>query len=176
MTLIEQGKAWLLRKYPDYASKPSRERRILASAWLCDVVKPREATGNNDGAIVEEILANVGLGKGYPWCAAAQALIADVSNTWRPKSGAAAVSTWRLAAKNALRTISLNDIKRGDLVTALYANGTGHIATVLVRVGPLVYSIEGNTGPGAEGSQRDGQGMYRRIRNIKFWHDAARGD
>lgn len=174
--LINQGRDWLNQKYPGYVSKDGRERRVLAAAWLCDVIKPREATGNNDGPIVEAILASVGLGKGYPWCAAAQSLIADVAGVWRPKSSAAAVSTWRLAAKNALRTISLSDVKRGDLITALYPNGTGHIATVLVRIGPLVYSIEGNTGPGAEGSQRDGQGMYRRVRNISFWHDAMRGE
>jgi len=174
--LISQGRDWLNRKYPGYVSMSGRERRVLASAWLCDVIKPREATGNNDGPVVEAILANVGLGKGYPWCAAAQSLIADVAGVWRPKSGAAAVSTWRLAAKNSHRTIDLKDIQRGDLVTALYSNGTGHIGTVLIRIGPVVYSLEGNTGPGEEGSQRDGQGMYRRLRKVSFWHDAMRGD
>jgi hypothetical protein len=32
-----------------------------------------------------------------------------------------------------------------------------------------VYSIEGNTGPGESGSQRDGDGLYRRVRPRSFW-------
>lgn len=34
----------------------------------------------------------------------------------------------------------------------------------------------GNTGPGNEGSQRDGQGMYRRVRTVLFWDCGIRGD
>ena len=167
--LKAEGQDWLRHKYTGYDKLPGRERRILAAAWLCDVVKPREQTGSNDGPVVEAILKNVGLGKGFAWCAAAQALIADVAKGWRPEEGAAGVMNWVRAARNVGRSKSVKNVVRGDLVAKGYGKGMGHIGIVIKRVGPVLWSIEGNTGPGEEGNQREGQGMYRRARMAWFW-------
>lgn len=172
--LVNEGQIWLGWKYPGYGLLPARERRVLAAAWLCDVKKPREKTGHNDGEVVEAIQACGHGSKGQPWCAYAQICIALVSRTWHANTGL--VADWRYEAKAAKRTILLTEVQRGDLVTARYPNGTGHIGCVLKRIGPFILGIEGNTGPGTEGNQRDGQGMYRRTRLLRFWHDAMRGD
>lgn len=176
--LVLKGRAWLEQKYPGYLKKPARERRVLAAGYLCDVVKPREKTGKNDGPEVEAILMGAGLRRGNPWCAAAQIIVARMAAVWSAQS--ALVADWRNAARRGRRTIDVKDVQRGDLVTALYKDGTGHIGIVLAKVKIVgnvgwVHSIEGNTGPGEEGSQRDGQGMYRRWRKISFWHDAMLG-
>lgn len=162
-------------KYPDYVMLPGRERRVLAAAWLCDVVKVREK-GNNAGELVEAILASTGLPKGNPWCAAAQHVVALVSQTWHPKTGAASVRVWRDKGRTSGRAIPVKSAKRGDLLTKDYGNGKGHIGVCVRRLGPLIASIEGNTGSGEAGSQRDGDGMYRRTRLAKFWDVALNGD
>lgn len=175
--LIEQGQEWLEAHYDGYKTFPTRERRVLAAAWLCDAVKPRELSGRNDGAVVEAILANVGLPAGNPWCAAAQALIADVAKVLRPSrdEAPASVAGWRRWARKIKLDIPIKLIRRGDLVTKDYGGGKGHIGIVVKRIGPLIWTIEGNTGPGEVGSQRDGDGLYRRTRPAWFWSDAISG-
>ena len=173
--LIDQGRVWLVGHYPDYWNKPGLERRVLSVAWLCDVVRPREATGHNDGEVVECLLKSAGVGKGNPWCAAAQSFCADVAKVWRPKSGSAAVLSWRLQGS----PLSLTDVKRGDMLIRDHGLGKRHIGCALKVYNVLgirwVKSIEGNTSAGDEGSQRDGQGMYRRTRLLRFWTHAVKG-
>lgn len=173
--IVAQGQDWLGRHYAGYAALPPRERRALAAGWVCDVLRPREATGHNDGPEVQAILEGTGLHGDNPWCAAAQALIADVSRTWRPKEFAASVAKWRSAADLAGRRLQVRHAGRGDLVTKDYGKGKGHMALVLVNLKVLVKTAEGNTSPGEAGSQRDGQGFYRRWRLSKWWTDAIAG-
>lgn len=59
--------------------------------------------------------------------------------------------------------------KRGSICMKNSGKGRGHIGIVVKTFGPWVTSIEGNTGPGEAGSQRDGDGMYRRTRLKRFW-------
>lgn len=169
---IDNARVWLINHYPDYWKKTTRERGVLATAYICDVLKPREATGHNDGELVECILRNAGASKGDPWCAAGMKMSADISKNWSPKQDPAAVISW----KNGGKPIPLNEIQRGDYVIRDYGPGKRHIGRALKRVLGFVYSIEGNTSPGDEGSQRDGQGMYRRVRLKSFWTDARSGD
>lgn len=173
--LVSKGQSYLAAKYPGYAVMSGRERRVLAAAWLNDLVKPREKTGNNDGEVVEAILQSCGLGKGNPWCAAAQTTVALVARVGKPIHNPASVREWRLWAKHD-RYIPVKSVQRGDLVTKDYHKGKGHIGIVVKRFGIWVTSIEGNTADGDTGSQREGQGMYRRTRLISFWSDAIRGD
>lgn len=174
--LKTKGLAWLDANVAGWRTSPGRERRVQAARWLCDVVKPRELSGRNDGAVVEALLANVGLGKGAPWCAAAQAFVADVAGVWRPEHGAASVREWRFQAGKVGRRILVKGAIRGDLLTKDYGGGKGHIGIMIKRLGPWIFGIEGNTGSGDAGSQREGDGMYRRVRLARFWDDAIRGD
>ncbi|NPE47776.1 CHAP domain-containing protein [Sphingobacterium sp. arapr2] len=50
------------------ASRSALRQRIVDIAL--NEIGVKEATGNNDGARVEEYLSYTGLGKGYAWCAA----------------------------------------------------------------------------------------------------------
>src|ERR1044072_9000961 len=65
---------------------------------------PREATGRNDGPRVEHYLSRVGLGKGYPWCAAFMFTIARDGGVYEAKelpSHGASVFGWKQWAANA---------------------------------------------------------------------------
>jgi hypothetical protein len=159
--------AILRSKYAGFDGFANGERVLLAVAHLADVVKVAERTGNNDGEWVEELLKSSGLGKGYPWCAATINWACEMLGVPNPERGDAAVITWRNWARenNRIRVVG----KRGDLCFYVRPNGTGHIGIVRDVGDTMVESIEGNTSPGATGSQRDGQGLYRRKRSVNFW-------
>lgn len=142
------------------------ERVLQVMAYLCDVIKIREKGGNNRGDWVEAILRNVGLGGGYAWCAAVVAYSCDVAQVSRPKGSlAAGVHNWKRWATKISQAP-----KRGNVCLRDHGKGLGHMGIVVRVIGPLVYSIEGNTGPGEEGSQRDGDGLYRRVRLKGYWN------
>lgn len=179
--LIDEGRAWLRIHYPGYDKFNARERRILAAAWECDVLRPTERTGHNDGEAVEAIQSVAGGHRGDPWCAFAQVLIAMIAGVWHPSSGGGAVIAWKIAARKSGRLIESRKAVRGDLLIRDRGDGKRHIGVALstfVLVGKIgwVKSIEGNTSPSDEGSQRDGQGTYRRRRLLSFWDNAVRGD
>lgn len=167
---VESVRAALKEKYPSWDELPDSERRLLCMAYLADQIKVREVGGNNRGAWVEAFLKSVGLGSGYAWCAAAvnfASLVAQSPCPKRPDFNPAAVIGWRrwLVSRDALTTSP----KRGDIALHQTSATQGHIGVVVRVVGPLVYSIEGNTSAGEEGSQRDGGGLYRRVRTKAFW-------
>lgn len=149
------------------------ERVLLLMAWLCDRASVREV-GVNRGYWVEKFLKVTGLGGGYPWCAATIAWCCDTLGIERPKSGAAAVRIWVSWARRTGRIVPISEAKRGDLLFMLNKNLTGHIGSCSGVEGDLIHSIEGNTSSGVRGSQRDGDGLYRRTRNRSFWHGAIR--
>jgi hypothetical protein len=159
----------LLQRYPAYNSLPNGERVLLAASVLVNDYKVREQ-GTNSGPWVEAFLAGVQLGKGYPWCAAFIEFCCDVADaSWGPADRAsAAVISWKNAAKRDER----NRVKpaRGRLCLYVKADGTGHIGIVAgVMENGKVISYEGNTSSGEAGSQRDGDGAYRRIRPASKW-------
>jgi hypothetical protein len=167
---VESVRAALREKYPAWDSTAPAERRLLCMAYLADQIKVRESGGNNRGAWVEAFLRSVGLGPGYAWCAAAvnfASLVAEAPCPKRPESNPAAVIGWRSWARK--RGYLVDAPKRGDIAMHRTTADTGHIGVVVKVIGPLVYSIEGNTSAGEDGSQRDGGGLYRRVRTKGFW-------
>ena len=157
-------------KYTTWTSLNPAEKRLLVMAYLADELKVREVGGNNRGKWVKIFLLSVGLEEGYSWCAAAlnfASMVADAPRPMRPDYNPAAVIGWR----NWVRSFGLAVVtpERGSICMHQTSESQGHIAVVVRTVGPMVYSIEGNTGPGEEGSQSDGGGMYRRVRLKKFW-------
>ena len=150
------------------APQGSDELTVQVMAHLADVYKVREEGGANRGSWVARFLKSVGLGVGYPWCAAAMDWACDVSGVWSGNSGA--VRHWVSRAKDAQRLRSTP--QRGRACYRLNPGGmTGHIGIVVaVLVDGRIESLEGNTSPGVKGSQRDGDGLYRRVRDASFWH------
>jgi hypothetical protein len=167
---IEQCRAAMRAKYPSYDQLEPNERRLLCMAYLADEKRVREVGGNNRGKWVEAILESVGLGEGYPWCAAAlnfASVVAVAPRPERPDYNPAAVLGWRKWAE-ALGKLTTSP-KRGSVAMHKTTESTGHIGVVVKVLGLWVYSIEGNTSSGESGSQRDGDGLYRRVRLKKYW-------
>lgn len=125
----------------------------------------REKTGKNDGKEVERYLRNVGLGKGYAWCAAFVAWCHDENNI--PNARSAYSPDWfRSNVVYERNTLSGIDFKsKPAQVFGLYFESKGRVAHVGLITGETKFSyttIEGNTD--ADGS-REGDGVYRKIRN-----------
>lgn len=138
----------------------------------------REATGKNDGVEVERFLKSVGLGKGYPWCAAfvktclLEAGILDANR----------INGMALSCENKNQMIykgkqMTGEPQPGDVFTLYYASlkRIGHTGFHHRRINSSVYeSVEGNTN--AAGS-REGDGVYKKKRSynathsISRWHD-----
>lgn len=157
-------------KYPSWGELAGAEKVLLVMAFLADEVKVRELGGNNRGQWVEAFQNAAGIGPGDPWCAAAlkwAAIAAGAPSPVRPEFNPAAVRGWLLWARDMGKMTT--SPKRGTICMHQTSASTGHIGIVVRVVGPLVYSIEGNTSAGAEGSQRDGGGLYRRVRLKRFW-------
>jgi len=146
----------------------------------------REATNRNDGPEVEMFLRYLGLPKGQPWCAAFSLYCykeaADVLQVKQPfpRYGRVAM-LWDTCRRNPLKyqAITADQVRLGSVRLRpgdlpVWANGTirnndfnGHTGLVITPVSPLTFrSIEGNTMPGDSGNQRDGGGVYERIRAI----------
>lgn len=156
----------MVQKYPGYLDKPSGERVLLCMAYLADAIKVREQ-GTNRGQWVEAFLDCAGVTPGNPWCASSLTFACKVANAKHPSTGPAAVRNWQNWFGDISRRVSKPE--RGDICLHNAGGGKGHIGIVVKVIGPMVYSIEGNTGSGDAGSQRDGDGLYRRMRLNRFW-------
>ena len=155
----------------------------------------REKTNNNDHPEIDRMLAYLGLPKHLSWCAAFSLInYKEASDELRikqpfPKYGR--VSMLRQACiSNPLkfRYITSDEVRLGSVRLQpgdlpLWANGTintsrdknlgrfqdfnGHTGLVVQQLSPRSFrSIEGNTQPGPGGNQREGGGVYERIREI----------
>lgn len=142
----------------EYTALPVQERALqFASAQ----VGQREV-GKNAGPFVTKLLAAVGLGPGFPWCAAFVSwCLRNAGSTAGPSSGRAAVRNWARWASKTGRSSATPT--RGSLFYWLNDNGTGHIGFVTKVEGAQFHSIEGNTD---DGGSREGDGTYRRVRTI----------
>lgn len=144
------------------------EKVLQIMAYLADQVQVREELGKNHGKYVDDFLREAGgLGSGYPWCAAAINWCAEMVGTQNPDKSDAAVIGWKRWAEANSRL--KNRPARGRLCLFLNRDGTGHIGIVRSVEGDSVWSIEGNTSSGVKGSQRDGDGLYRRVRSASTW-------
>lgn len=156
-----------LTAYLRQAPEGSRERMLLAYAFLADKADVRETNGPNRGPWVDLFVSGVQLDPKdrNPWCAAACSFAAKMAGCWSAKSPL--VADWLRQAHLAGRF--RNAPKRGYVCVKDYGHGKGHIGIVVGSALGFVRSIEGNTGPGEAGSQRDGDGLYRRVRRASWW-------
>jgi len=167
--LIASTRKVMEQKYPGYAKFPNGERVLLCMAWLCDAVKVREL-GTNRGEWVEAFLDSAGVAPGNPWCASALTFACKVAEVRHPAGGLAAVATWNRWFDMVGMKPRPKKPERGHVAMHNAGKGKGHIG-IVVKVLPLgfLWSIEGNTSSGEAGSQRDGDGLYRRLRHRRFW-------
>jgi hypothetical protein len=138
----------------------------------------REATGRNDGRQVESYLASVGLRKGNPWCMALP-YWSFQQVTQRPpiKRSGLVRAVWHDAVAQAqrsgtvyrVRSAPLDWTRDGDLIVWAFLTSTsGHVEWQIARHNAgWVSTVAGNTSSGLSGSQRDGDGVYIRRRNVR---------
>lgn len=147
----------------------ARDRVLTAAVGL---IGTTEATGHNDGAAIDRILASVGLeGTGAPYCAAFNRWVYDAANLRRvgPRSALAAAwvssPTWTRASGGKLPL-------PGDTWGIWFAS-KGRVAhTGLVRSwgNTVVVTIEANTSPDAAAgsdADRNGDGVWSKRRLVR---------
>jgi hypothetical protein len=132
----------------------------------------REATGHNDGVMVETYLASVNFGKGYAWCAAfvswvySQNAVPNPKNAWVPSWFNKNIIWARDGLKN-------QPPLPGD-VFGLYYPSTkliGHIGFIHRFGEKITITVEGNTN--SEGSN-EGDGVYMKRRPTRQLYKVAR--
>lgn len=159
---------------------PVQEKAVQWAAYYADKVKVKEV-GNNGGYWVKYFLSRVGLGAGYAWCAAFVSELLYRAGWFRFKS--ARVLDWESWAEN--RSLIVYTPERGELAFVVKGEGKKQLRHIEIVIGtaghptPLsalgsvprgyVLTIGGNTSPGSQGSQSDGDGVYRRLRPIDFF-------
>lgn len=146
----------------------------LSHEILLKQVGVREATGNNDGEMVEAYLASVGLKSGNPYCAAGQYWCFSKSAEIL-RLNSAEIPLYRTGS-----TILMFNkaVERGRKV-AYKANVDdlifwrkkeayrGHVERVIkLKEAGWVETVGFNTSSGLRGSQDDGNGVFIRKRNI----------
>ena len=164
----------------DPAIEPLKEaiiekRALNAAETASKYIGVREKTGKNDGAEVERFLRHVGLGKGFPWCAA-------FVKTCLLESGvesAHKINGMALSCENKKNFIWKNgthikEPEPGDVFTLYYPQlkRIGHTGFYEKPYNSKFYvSIEGNTN--SEGS-REGDGVYRKKRSYNATYSISR--
>lgn len=171
--VIEPDTSPVVEPEPE-AVPPAAPTRTLDEVYT-SYIGVREATGKNDGQEVELFLKSVGLGKGYPWCAAFVKHCLLEANV----PGVDKINGMALSCENKNRMIfksrqMFGEPKPGDVFTLYYAHlkRIGHTGFHHRRVNSSVYeSVEGNTN--AAGS-REGDGVYKKKRSYNATHSISR--
>lgn len=148
----------------------------------------REKTGKNDGPEIKQWLGYFGLPQGNPYCAAfviggCYKEASDTLGIAQPLPKTARVSTlYKTAKKNPykFKVISAARVKQGietlekaDVPAWSHnklpgnSDWNGHTGIVLNQINNNTFtSIEANTSSGNKGSQRDGDGVFKRTRTL----------
>lgn len=159
------------RLFTDYTEQPpSASTLALRAVEIADTQTfVREKTGRNDGKEVEGYLASIGLGKGYAWCAAFVYWCFDKA------SKDLGIANPVLRTGGVLRLWNETPIKHrvktpqpGDIFIMDFGKGNGHTGIVSEVRGSKIYTVEGNTSadPTYAGADREGNGVFERVRNI----------
>ena len=156
-----------------------------ADAHLLDIsrnimfenVGTKELTGNNDGEKISLILASVGIYRPAPYCQAYVYFCFSEARYIIGKCGvlveipipknAVAQSSFNYAKSNGIKTLYTPKID--DLIVWKFSNSwSGHTERIYkVLDKGNVLTVGANTSNGLSGSQREGNGIYKRKRNVK---------
>lgn len=146
----------------------------------------REKTGNNDHPDIDRFLAYLGLPKGLSWCAAYVLFnwkeVAEAKGVKQPIPRYGRVARLKAVCESnplKYRWIPAEQVRMGSVRLQkgdmpMWASGTirngdfnGHIGMLLQQFTLRSFQdVEGNTGSGDAGSQREGNGVYIRTRTI----------
>jgi hypothetical protein len=143
----------------------------------------REKTNKNDSPEIDSWHKYVGIPEGNPYCASFVISMYACGNYYEssPLPKIARVSAmYKAAQKNPYKYKVIPAVRVKQKIDKLqpadlpaWAHGTtagnfnGHVGLVTEQVDYQTFkTIEANTGPGAEGSQREGNGVYHRIRKL----------
>lgn len=161
-----------------YELEADSELLKLSEKVMLSNVGVKEETGRNDGPKIAEILKSVDINSPAPYCQAHIYYCFDEARKFIlrmcgrivkipiPKS-AIAQSSFNYAKKKGNRTKYEPQIN--DLLVWKHSNSwTGHVERV-VEVLPKgwVITVGANTNNGKKGSQREGNGIFIRKRNVK---------
>ncbi len=133
-------------------------------------VGTKEKTGKNDGPQINKYLESVGIRTNAPYCAAFVFYCFDVvtldKNMIPITKTAVANQIFSEAKKLGIPTFYSASID--DLIVWKYSNSwSGHIERIFeVHKAGWVLTVGANTSNGKRGSQREGNGVYIRRRNI----------
>lgn len=144
------------------AHASEQKLRVDLVDLLHDQLHVRELTGKNDGVEVAMYLKSVGLGEGYPWCAAFTTWglnefnIPNPQSAWSPAWARSKDIIWRPKGKQAT-------VMPGDVFSIWFTrlNRVGHVGFVVSKTNSHFITIEGNTN---SGGSREGDGVYKRKR------------
>ena len=147
-----------------------RRRLVDVVNDYCDRLKPHEIGGNNKGPWVSKFLAWVGVTEPSPWCMAFVCYSLK-QVPWNGPKWKAVIECVRFAKKNDLVTHNFPAV--GDIALRINPGGwQGHCGIVTaIHLNGWIETVEGNTSAGATGSQRDGDGVYRRVRHESYWNE-----
>jgi len=133
-----------------------------------------EKTGKNDGAHITAYMNSTGLSgkKQYPYCAAGQswclsraAFILQIAYPFSKRSAVANYYYEYAVKTGVLDTVSAVSID--DLIIWKHRTGrTGHIERI-ISTDKGIFTVGFNTSNGKSGSQREGNGIFIRKRNLK---------
>ena len=133
----------------------------------------REATGHNDGKVVEMYLHNAGVSKGNPWCAAFVKWCYDKGRVGNYMTAAAA-SAHNVKNLCYNKNKLIKEPKPGDAFTLYFLKlgRIGHTGFYNKRLNSTVYqSVEGNTN---EAGSREGDGVYVKYRSFRGTYSISR--
>ena len=136
----------------------SREDVINEARSLVGI---RELTGNNDGEVVESILASAGAEKGDPWCAAFNYYVYSRAGYGKLVPRSAWSPDW---VKSPTWKQGIGAIPKTSDTFGIYFTSKGRVAhTGIVEEWGKKYvtTIEGNTN---KAGSREGDGVYRKYR------------
>lgn len=151
--------------------------KTLSEKYCASVIDVKEETGNNDGAIIESIIATGGGKKGYPYCYyyqywAYEMATNEANNHFCCKFVNPLVKS---GSSQALFNYAVNlnnktffKPQKHDFIVWKTSNSwAGHIERIKeVLGGGYVITYAANTSNGKSGSQREGNGIFLRKRNI----------
>lgn len=143
----------------------------------------REHTNRNDSPEIDSWLKYIGLPKHQPYCAAFAISMYSCGNynedSPLPKIGRVSAQ-YKAAQKNPYKYKVIPAVRVKQRIDKLHpadlacwakgvaaGNFNGHEGIVIYQIDYQTFkTIEANTGPGEAGSQREGNGVYYRIRKL----------
>lgn len=157
----------LLLSAPD--ATPAPRHLDIFRAWV--ERHETESRGPNRSPLIDYIIKRIGLPLGSPYCAASWAYALDSAGATSPRYRGGLAQGYRVKGSIDARDVLAGRVTISPGALGGFRKGTtiyGHLFGVERQISRSTFvTLEANTSPGAGGSQRDGDGFYRRTRVIR---------